>query len=103
MAEPSKEWTASALQHHDGPGDAPADDTNKRAGILHMPTVRRLGKQKKGSTSPMDWGMPGELTKEEVDVFNNAEENFATQSTLSQKKREKPTLSAVGSALVNSN
>mmetsp|Transcript_20129 Transcript_20129/g.29578 ORF Transcript_20129/g.29578 Transcript_20129/m.29578 type:complete len:93 (+) Transcript_20129:139-417(+) len=69
MAEPSKEWTASALQHHDGPGDAPADDTNKRAGILHMPTVRRLGKQKKGSTSPMDWGMPGELTKEEVDVF----------------------------------
>mmetsp|Transcript_41845 Transcript_41845/g.61237 ORF Transcript_41845/g.61237 Transcript_41845/m.61237 type:complete len:447 (+) Transcript_41845:169-1509(+) len=69
MAEPSKEWTASALQHHDGPGDAPADDTNKRAGLLHMPTVRRLGKQKKGSTSPMDWGMPGELTKEEVDVF----------------------------------
>lgn len=68
--EAAKEWTASALQQNVEPGK---EEAKKHQGLLHMPSmpsVRRLGKGgKKGSTSPMDWGMPGELTKEEVDVF----------------------------------
>lgn len=64
-------WTADELMHgKDGAAaslskDAPASPTN---GSKRM-SLRKLKGSKSKTVDPMDWGMPGHLTQEEVDVF----------------------------------
>eukprot|EP00565_Helicotheca_tamesis_P003680 CAMPEP_0185738906 /NCGR_PEP_ID=MMETSP1171-20130828/34127_1 /TAXON_ID=374046 /ORGANISM="Helicotheca tamensis, Strain CCMP826" /LENGTH=480 /DNA_ID=CAMNT_0028410291 /DNA_START=51 /DNA_END=1493 /DNA_ORIENTATION=- len=71
-------WDADQLQHHDKPGEKKTEDEEEKPhGMLHMPhphlphaiSIKRLGRKGKGKADPLDWGLPGELTKEEVDVF----------------------------------
>jgi hypothetical protein len=72
-------WTADELMHGKGGagGDspskesAPASPTN---GSKRGPSLRKLkgSSKSKSAADPMDWGVPGHLTEEEVAVFVSA-------------------------------
>ena len=55
-------WSAEELMGRAGAGTSSTVTTSSQQG-----SVRKMSK--KGVADPMDWGMPGHLTKEEVDVF----------------------------------
>ena len=65
-------WTADELMHGKGDAtaspskDVPASPTN---GSKQRMSLRKLKSSKSKTVDPMDWGMPGHLTQEEVDVF----------------------------------
>lgn len=66
-------WTADELMH--GKAGAPASPTSGEDGASSPLrksggrfSVRKLG-GKKPPADPLDWGMPGHLTEEEVAVF----------------------------------
>ena len=53
------------------PPSSPTDgsDGSPKKHHSHRFSVRRMGGHKKPPADPMDWGMPGHLTEEEVAVF----------------------------------
>lgn len=68
-------WTSDELMHGKV-GSAPSSPTTEN-GNGSSPnkhkhsrfSMRKLGHGKKPPADPMDWGMPGHLTEEEVAVF----------------------------------
>jgi len=67
MSELPGIWTADELMT--GKADVPSSSTvsAENGSASKDGSVRRMGNT--GKVDPMDWGMPGHLTKEEVDVF----------------------------------
>ena len=55
-------WSAEELMGRAGAGSTSSTVTSSQQG-----SVRKMSK--KSVADPLDWGMPGHLTKEEVDVF----------------------------------
>ncbi|KAL9180289.1 hypothetical protein ACHAXT_008259 [Thalassiosira profunda] len=67
-------WTADELMHGKpgapSPPSSPSEGSpGKKHHASHRFSVRRMGGHKKPPADPMDWGMPGHLTEEEVAVF----------------------------------
>lgn len=74
-APPPGQWTADELMHGKAGeefstpspnGLAPSGSPNKKGGRFSVRSMKSSGKK---STDPLDWGMPGHMTQEEVDVF----------------------------------
>jgi hypothetical protein len=75
-AAPPGQWTADELMHGKAGEVSPPTSPNgsatsatasvKKSGRFSMKSMKSSGKK---SADPMDWGMPGHMTKEEVDVF----------------------------------
>lgn len=74
-APPPGQWTADELMHGKAGeeystsapnGLAPSGSPNKKSGRFSMRSMKSSGKK---STDPLDWGMPGHMTQEEVGVF----------------------------------
>jgi len=75
-AAPPGQWTADELMHGKAGEVSPPTSPNgsatsapasvKKSGRFSMKSMKSSAKK---STDPMDWGMPGHMTKEEVDVF----------------------------------
>jgi hypothetical protein len=75
-ASPPGQWTADELMH--GKVGSPPTSPNgsatslsagsgaKKGGRFSMRSMKSSGKK---STDPLDWGMPGHMTKEEVEIF----------------------------------
>ncbi len=75
-AAPPGQWTADELMHGKAGEVSPPTSPNgsatsatasmKKSGRFSMKSMKSSAKK---SADPMDWGMPGHMTKEEVDVF----------------------------------
>ena len=66
-------WTSDELMHGKV-GSAPSSPTENGNGSPNKHkhsrfSMRKLGHGKKPPADPMDWGMPGHLTEEEVAIF----------------------------------
>jgi hypothetical protein len=72
-ASPPGQWTADELMHGQASDASPPTSPNGSATGAGTPkkrfSMRTMKSPGKKSTDPLDWGMPGHLTKEEVDVF----------------------------------
>ena len=71
-ASPPGQWTADELMHGKAGDVSPPTSPNGSAtpgGQKKRFSMKAMRSPAKKSTDPLDWGMPGHLTKEEVDVF----------------------------------
>lgn len=67
-------WDKESLVHHDKPGEEDkGGDGRPSVGDDHHKhnrfSIRNLHRKEKGDAKPEDWGFPGELTKEYVEVY----------------------------------
>ena len=70
----SEHYELEDLKHHDDPNAPPpteqAATPPKRGLTTSLSFIARLKRPEgKGQQHPLDWGRPGELTEEEVNVF----------------------------------
>ncbi|KAK1749150.1 CRAL/TRIO domain-containing protein [Skeletonema marinoi] len=72
-ASPPGQWTADELMHGKAgdvsPPTSPNGSATTSGGQKKRFSMKAMRSPAKKSTDPLDWGMPGHLTKEEVDVF----------------------------------
>lgn len=63
-------WTADELMHGKAgsPPTSPTSESPTKQGHNRF-SMRKMGGGKKPPADPMDWGMPGHLTEEEVAIF----------------------------------
>ena len=69
-------WTADELMHGKigSPPNSPTENGTNGSGSPNKHkhsrfSMRKLGHGKKPPADPMDWGMPGHLTEDEVAIF----------------------------------
>ena len=70
-------WTADELMHGKYGGGGAPESPSKEApasasiggSVFKRASIRKLKGSKGKPTDPMDWGMPGHLTEEEVATF----------------------------------
>jgi len=72
-ASPPGQWSADELMHGKAgdvsPPTSPNGSATTSGGQKKRFSMKAMRSPAKKSTDPLDWGMPGHLTKEEVDVF----------------------------------